>query len=79
MIKLNILNMEKFLQKVNQCEDTVMFLHPDGRKENLNKQYTVQKELLQKFKENKNSLRISLDIRNARDYMSIISYYTGDC
>lgn len=71
--------MINFLQKVNECNGLVNLLHPDGRKENINKQYGIQEELLQKYRENKNSLRLSLDLPNFKDYMSIVSYYAGDC
>jgi len=79
MIKLNILNMKNFLQTVNECSGIVNLLYPDGRKENINKQYEVQNQLLQKYKENKNYLPLSLDIPTPKDYISIVSYYAGDC
>lgn len=79
MINLNILNMKNFLQTVNACSGMVNLLYPDGRKENINKQHEIQNELLQKYRENKNCLRLTLDIPNPKDYMSIVSYYAGDC
>jgi hypothetical protein len=79
MIKLNILNMKNFLQTVNECSGKVNLLHPDGRKENINKQYGIQNELLQKYRENKYCLPLSLDIPTPKDYISIVSYYAGDC
>lgn len=79
MIKLNILNMGSFLQAVNRCSGAVNLLHPDGRKENINKQYGIQKMLFQKYRENKNCLRLSLNIPTLKDYVSIVYYYTGEC
>lgn len=79
MIKLNILNMKNFLQTVNECSGMVNLLYPDGRKENINKQYGIQNQLLQKYRENKNYLSLSLDIPTPKDYISIVSYYAGDC
>ena len=79
MIKLNILNMRRFLQTVNECNHPVHMLYPDGRKENINKQYEIQDQLLKKYRENRNCLHLSLDIPSPEDYMSIVSYYTGDC
>lgn len=78
MVKLNILNMENFLQMVNACSGAVNLLHSDGRKENMNHQYGLQRELRKRFEENGDFLRLSLDIPGARDYMSIISYYVGN-
>ena len=79
MIKLNILNMKNFLQTVNACSGAVNMLYPDGRKEDNNKHYGIQNQLLQKYRENKNCLLLSLDIPTPKDYMSIVSYYAGDC
>lgn len=76
MIRLNILNMNEFLQTVNGC---VNVMSSDGRKEDINKQYAIQNELLKKYRENKNSLHLSLDIPNSTDYMNIVFYYLGDC
>lgn len=79
MIKLNILNMKNFLQTVNACNSAVNLLYPDGRKENICRQYNLQNELLQQYRENKNCLQLSLEIPNPKDYISIVSYYAGDC
>ncbi|MDR0925374.1 MAG: ribonuclease HII [Hungatella sp.] len=79
MIKLNILDMDSFLQTVNACSDAVHLLYPDGRKENINKHHGLQMELLHQYRKNKNFLCLTLDISAPKDYMSIISYYAGDC
>lgn len=79
MIKLNILNMKKFLEAVNGCSGTVAILSPDGKKKNINKQYNIQSELMQEYYNNRNCLGLSLDIPNPRDYLKIIHYYIGDC
>jgi len=42
-------------------------------------QYLIQNELLRRYKENKNRLSIALDVPNAKDYMSVVFYYAGDC
>ncbi len=51
----------------------------DGKKVNICREEGVQNSLWQQFFKNKNSLRIILDIGNPKDYMSIVSYYVGDC
>lgn len=78
MITLNILNMKNFLQTVNECEETVDLLFPDGAKADL-RIPGIQQELWQQYRENKNCLRLSLLVSNPKDYMSIVSYYAGDC
>jgi hypothetical protein len=55
MIKLNILDMDNFLQTVNACSDAVNLLYPDGRKENINKHYGLQNELLHQYRKIKTS------------------------
>lgn len=79
MIKLNILNMKKFLRTVNTCSGAVNLLSENGKKENINKQFDIQERLLQQFLQNKNSLSITLDIPAPSDFFSIVSYYAGDC
>ena len=79
MIKLNIFDMKRFLAAVNECNGAVNLLHPDGRKENINKQYGIQNELLQKHHSNKNSLKLSLDIPILKDYLHIVYFTIGDC
>lgn len=79
MIKLNILNMKNFLQTVNTCSGAVYILHPDGRKENINKQYNIQNELLRRHQESKNYLPLTLKTESPKDYMTILFYYIGDC
>lgn len=79
MIKLNILNMKEFLQTVDGCEGPINLLHSNGRKENINKQSLIQSELVQKYRENKNYLKLSLDIPNSKDYMKIVFFSIGDC
>lgn len=79
MIRLNILNMKGFLQTVNACGGAVNLLCPDGGKKNIVRQPGIQNELLQKYRENKNCLPLSLEIPNPGDYISVVSYYAGDC
>ena len=79
MVKLNIINMTNFLDTVNECNGSVNLLHSDGRKENINKQYDIQKNLLQKYGRNNNYLKLSLDIPNRNDYLRIVYFTIGDC
>lgn len=79
MIKLNILNLENFLNAVNTCTGKVNMLCPDGKKVNINGEEKLQNSLWRQYRQNKNYLRIILEIPGARDYMNIVSYYAGDC
>jgi len=79
VIRLNILNMKNFLQVVNACDGCVTMISCDGSRKDINKQYAIQHDLLNEYRENKNSLHLSLDIPNSTDYMNIVSYYAGDC
>lgn len=72
MVKLNILNMENFLDTVNACIGKVYMLCPNGEEK-------IQDSLLRQYFQNKNCLRLILEIPNPTDYMNIISYYAGDC
>ena len=59
MVKLNILNMENFLNVVNSCTGKVHMLCPDGRKVNINGEKNIQNSLWRQYLQNKNSLRIA--------------------
>ena len=79
MVKLNILNMKNFLDTVNACTGEVNMLCPDGKKININGKVKIQDGLRRQYRQNKNCLRLVLQIPNSTDYMSIVSYYAGDC
>lgn len=79
MMKLNILNVKKFLEIVNMCKGEINMLCTDGKWLNISRQYTFQSDLLKQHKTNKNCLRLTLNIPTPQDYMSIVSYYAGDC
>lgn len=79
MIKLNILNMDRFLQAVNECNGTVNRMYPNGNKEDINNNNEIQNGLLMQHKKNKNFLPLYLDIPNGKDYLKIVYYYIGDC
>lgn len=79
MIKVKIFNMKEFLKTVNECAGAVNLLHVGGRRENINKQYEIQNELIRRYEENKRYLNLSLDIPAAEDYMKIVLYVVGDC
>ena len=78
MIKLNILNMNGFLQIVNQCSGAVNAIFPDGKRRDLNKSYAAQKVLWDQFRENQGSLALKLDFQKPEDYISIVYYYISE-
>lgn len=79
MVKLNILNLGNFLNTVNSCIGKVNMLCADGKKVNINREKMVQNSLWRQYHQNKNYLRLPLEIPNPKDYMRIVSYYAGDC
>ncbi len=79
MIKVNILNMSGFLETVDRCEGRVFLLAPDKTKTNIARQYFVQDELKEKYRQNGNYLPLSLDFENVKDYLAVVNYYAGDC
>lgn len=79
MIKLNIINMKNFLAAVNACTGAVYLINAAGEKENINKMDRKQKEIIKQYHDNRDYMTLTLDILKPSDYMSIISYYAGDC
>lgn len=79
VVKLNILDMKNFLDTVNACTSKVNMLYPDGGKQNINREERIQTYLWRQYFQNKNCLRLVLEIPDPTDYMNIVSYYAGDC
>ncbi len=79
MLKFKILDMNNFLNTVNACKGEVLMRYPEGGKVNIRGQYRIQNILRKQFSENKNCLPIVLECPDSKDYMSLVSYYAGDC
>ena len=79
MLKLNILNMINFLKTVNECSGPVVLVSQDGRREDMNKQESLQERLLKNYKDNRRSLKMWIDVAEPSDYLKIVCYYAGDC
>ena len=62
MLKLNILNMINFLKTVNECSGPVVLVSQDGRREDMNKQESLQERLLKNYKDNRRSLKMWIDV-----------------
>ncbi|MEM1484189.1 ribonuclease HII [Oscillospiraceae bacterium PP1C4] len=79
MLKLNVLNLERFLDVVNGCRNAINMIGADGQKENINKKDSIQREIQGEYSKNKGLLPITLEISDYKDYLSIVYYYIGDC
>lgn len=79
MLKLNVLNLERFLEVVNGCHSAINMVCADGRRENINKQDGIHQELQVKYRNNKGLLPITLEFPDYRDYFRVVYYYIGDC
>ena len=78
IVKLNIFNINNFFKTVNECRGAVNLSQQNMKRENINKQYGIQNELLKKHRKNKNFLKLSLDIANPKDYMDIVLFTIRD-
>lgn len=78
MIRLNILNLENFLEIVNQCAGKVVMLCSDGKRLDINKQYALQGEMKKTYRQNGDFLPLTLKIEEPSDYTRIVSYYVGN-
>lgn len=78
-VKLNILNMKNFLKTVNACSGEVFLFRSEGGKVNMTRDEKVQNSLWKQYLQNGKCLPLILEIPNPKDYLSIISYYAGDC
>jgi len=78
MIKLNIHNMESFLQEIDKCSNNVFLIRTDGHKRLINHCIDTHSELKQNYYDNNRYLSISLDISNYKDYLNLIFYYISN-
>lgn len=78
MIKLNILNVNEFLDTLNQCSGPVEMIRPDGTKANICRSLGAQALLREEFHANKGVLPLSLTFTEPKDYFKIVNYYIGD-
>lgn len=78
MIKLHIINMKNFLNAVNSCLGKVYLLSPDGEKVNICREETAQNNLWNQYRQNKNYLRLALEIPEPKDYMNVVLSYIGN-
>lgn len=79
MMKLNILNLEGFLDVVNSCEGAVYQIGPDGARTDIRRAWQLQDGLRAQHRQNRGALPITVVIPNGRDYLRVVSYYAGDC
>lgn len=79
MFKVTIYKINRFLQVVNGCSGPVHLVYPDGKKENINKQYRLQSRLKQQYADNNKCIRLLLQVPEGKDYMKVINYAIGDC
>lgn len=78
MFKVDIFRMERFLEVVNRCTGPVHLLDGVGQKQNINRHHRIQDELLQKHRDSKRHLRLSLEVPNPRDYRNIVNFVISD-
>ena len=78
VIKLTILNMNGYLQIVNQCSGAVNAVCPDGKWRDINKSYAAQKVLWDQFRENHGSLALKLDFQKPEDYVRIVYHHISE-
>lgn len=79
MFRVNVYRLDHFLKVVNDCRGPVNLVHQDGRKEDINKQYGIQRELQRQYAGNNGRIKMSLEIPEAKDYLDVVYYSIGNC
>jgi len=77
MFKITVFRFDSFLHMVNSCDGPVNLILPDGRKENISRQYLTQYELQKQYIENNNSLNLTLEVPAISDYFKVVNYSIG--
>ena len=73
MLKLNILNLDNFLETVNDCTGPVYRLCTDGKKENFCRAFRIQDELRKEYDAHRAQLPIHLEGPVLSEYRIICS------
>ena len=78
-MKLNILNIQDFLDTINACRDEVYMICSNGQKVNIRGQYPIQDELHRQYYDHKNQLQIILEAQNPKavSYTHLRAHETG--
>ena len=78
MVKLNIFNIERFLNEVNTCGGPVELHSSDGTVIDIRKNPAAQNRLRQLHQTCGRCSSLTLDISRKADYMNLVLFSVGD-
>lgn len=78
MVRMNILNIEGFLQAVNECRGPVRLVEGEAGAD-ICRSAGWQQTLRRRHRDNGGRLPLCLELPVPQDYMRLVCYYAGDC
>lgn len=79
MLKINVCNIERFVEVVNHCEGPVNLLMSDGKYMDLRRDVCLQNELFSNHENNTTRMPLHIDVSVTRDYMRLVYFMMSDC
>lgn len=79
MLKINVCNIERFVEVVNHCEGPVNLLTSDGAYKDLRRNDYLQQVVSSLHENNTISIPLHIDTPVTRDYMRLVYFMISDC
>lgn len=76
-MNVKITDMQKFLQKVEDCSGDIYIVYPGGGTENIHNNPVRQAELIDEWRANGQCLYLTLDISKRTDASKLSSFAAG--
>lgn len=79
MLKINVFNIERFVEVVNHCQGPVNLLTSDGAYKDLRRNDYLQQVVYSVQENNAIGIPLYIDIPVTRDYMRLVYFMMSDC
>lgn len=79
MLKINVFNIERFVEVVNHCQGPVNLLTSDGAYKDLRRNEYLQQAVYSVQENNAIGIPLHIDTPITRDYMRLVYFMMSDC
>ncbi|MEG0250920.1 MAG: hypothetical protein RR561_08650 [Peptostreptococcus sp.] len=79
MFKLNIYDVNKFFETVNECNGNIRIKDSFGVFKNINKEYDLQNDMLEDMDRVSDFQEFTVDVDSPKDYMKLIFHSMYNC
>lgn len=79
MLKINVCNMERFMEVIAKCEGPINLLVSDGQYIDLRRDVYLQNKLFSNHENNTTKMPLHIDVSVTRDYIRLVYFMMSDC